>query len=139
MKVLVRKQWSFKASDCKLKKLFELMDCHDINILSIDSHKYKKDKNRVDLIVGLVDCTKKDKCWNKKMKCLFKKAGICDFCKKRVVQTADHDVNESGVIHKEYDALIKKLCVSRIYLAEASSVIYDVSDIDKAVCILSNL
>ena len=139
MKVLVRKQWSFKASDCKLRKLLELMDCNDISILSIDSHKYKKNKNKIDLIVGLVDCTKKDKCWNKKMKCLFKKAGICKYCKKYVVQTADHNMGESGVIYKEYDALLKKVCVYRVYVAESSSVIYEVSDVDKAVCVLSNV
>lgn len=139
MKVLVRKQWSFKASDCKLKKLLELLDCNSISILSIDSHKYKKDKNKVDLLVGLVDNTKKDKCWNKKLKCLFKKADICDYSKQYVVQTADHPTDESGVVHKEYDALIKKVCVYRIYLAEASSVLYEVSDVDKAVCILSKL
>ncbi len=139
MKILVRKQFSFKASDCQINKILECITKNNINVMSMDVKKYKHEKNHVHLIVGLTNSTENDRKWNKILKSILKEVKICKYSKNNVVQTADHGTDESGVFSREYGALFKCVEIYNIYLGEASSIIYDVSDLDKAIAILAKL
>lgn len=143
----IRTQFSFLASNRTLHKILSGIACESINITGYLQTKRLEteckpcldidpDCNLVRLVVGIPDDeTKKDLRGTREVL-----ESLCvDFQEQPVIQVVEIMPGVPGVINAVFGALWRKVDVYAIYIGENTALFVDVSDIEKAVDILSQV
>ncbi|MGP4080745.1 hypothetical protein ACTWQL_12560 [Pseudalkalibacillus sp. R45] len=130
---IVKTQFTFLADDCLLSQILNEIASEGINING-QAQFAENHCNLVKLVVGI---TQEQSSWDIRIvKSILRSLGV-NFETDEVIQVLSIIPGVAGQYNAIYGALWCKVTVKAIYLGEDNTLYVDVSDVDKAIRILS--